>query len=253
MEVLKFNITSPFSFFKKNEARAGFDLTYSHIHKNTIKGIVGAVIGLEGYNVHNIKKRMHLTEDEFPEFYTKLEKLKVSIVPITDNGDFEKFNETFTETQGMFGASGANLIVREQQIVRGEWEIYLELDELDEEVRKKIKDYFLNRKAEYLPYLGKNEHFANIYNVELINVEKQPLSEVKVHSLFLKEENEEIDYDPDELDDDEERPTYYLEELMPILLDENTGRYVLELVVFTDTVVERSTYKTESGKNLIFL
>lgn len=253
MDVLKFKTTSPFSIFKKNDARFGLDLTYSHIHKNVIKGIVGAIIGLEGYNVHSIKKRMGLTNEDFPEFYTKLENLKVSIVPVTENGDFEKFIETFTETQGMFGDKGGTLIVKEQQISKGNWEIYLKLDELEEAIAEKIKDYFLNSKAEYLPYLGKNEHFATITDVELLTLKESTEDTVKIDSLFIKNADEEIDYNSEDADEEDEIATYYLEELMPVSLDKTTGRYVLETLVFTDTLVERETYQSEEGKHLVFI
>lgn len=41
----------------------------------------------------------------------------------------------------------------------------------------KIKEYLLNRKCEYIPYIGKNDHFANIKNVEVFNIESISNSE----------------------------------------------------------------------------
>lgn len=244
MTILKFFISSPFSFFRKGETRgAKFDQSFSHIHKVSVLGIVGAIIGLEGYNIHDLKKRHGLTDEEFPEFYRELSSLKVSIVPVSETGHFPKHYETFTDTTGFYGDKGNTLIVTEQQVYDAGWEIYLDLSSVSEKTASKIEDYFLNSKAVFMPYLGKNEHFANIHSVSLLNGELSD-EEVQIDSLLLQD---------DEIEVDEDECTYLLLEHMPWSLHQETGKHVLLPTLYTDSPLETEHVYLENGRNIVFI
>lgn len=251
MECLKFNLSSPFGFFRKHETRGiEFDSTFSHVHKVALKGLIGSVIGLEGYAIHNLRKRFGLTDTDFPEFYTALKDLRLSIVPITPNGDFLKHYETFTESQGFFGDKGHTLIVREQQLYRPHWEIYIDLSSVSPIIAEKIKYYFLNQLSVFIPYIGKNEHAATISEVSLFECTPVVAKEVKIESLFRAEDCANIDFnDTDDLD---EEPTFFLQEKMPVSLNESTGRYVLETLYFTDIPVSIGCFYANK-KHIIFI
>lgn len=112
---------------------------------------------------------------DYPEFYEKLKDIKISIVSNGKNGYFNKKLQTFNNSVGYASKEeGGNLIVKQFWLENPSWDIYILLD-CDE--AKKIADYIQNRKAIYLPYLGSNDHLANIMDVEIIDIEEKMSSE----------------------------------------------------------------------------
>ena len=63
------------------------------------------------------------------------------------------------------------------------WQIMI-LDDGSSEYRQ-IKDYLENGKAVFVPYLGKNDHFADIKEVKSIELESHILED-RIHSLFIE-------------------------------------------------------------------
>lgn len=112
---------------------------------------------------------------DYPEFYEKLKDIKISIVSNGKNGYFNKKLQTFNNSVGYASKEeGGNLIVKQFWLENPSWDIYILLD-CDEAM--KIADYIQNRKAIYLPYLGSNDHLANIMDVEIIDIEEKMSSE----------------------------------------------------------------------------
>jgi CRISPR-associated protein Cas5h len=56
MKALSFNLSGNFAHFKKPDVNSYAYFTYSHIHKVALLGIIGAILGLEGYICRNIVK-----------------------------------------------------------------------------------------------------------------------------------------------------------------------------------------------------
>lgn len=235
MECLKFTIKSPTAFFKKNDINNVY-FSYNNIHKVAIRGLLGAIIGLPGYNQTNGKG--------LPQFYTELKDIKVGIVP---KKMFNKKIITFTNTTG-FANCGDNLIVKQQWLFDVEWDVYL----LNNENKhyKTIKSYILNNMTEFIPYLGANDHQADILNPEIIECELLENEEDYIDSLFITDENSENNI-PD-YSDDVDNPIYF-KEIMPIDLLEKVG-YVKQEVRFTNCIVTNieNVYNCE-GKNIYFL
>ena len=157
MEVLKFNLSGEFAFFKNESINNIYD-TYPHIHKPALLGLFGAILGYNGYA--QTQKVFGRIDNNYPEYYKKLKDLKIAIVPKKAN--FSKILETYTNTTGMFNKEGAGLVVEEFWLENPSWDIYLMIEN-DES--KKIRDSIINGKTVYSLYLGSNHHFANISNV----------------------------------------------------------------------------------------
>lgn len=81
---------------------------------------------------------------------------------------------------------GGNLIVKEQWLENPSWDIYIKLYE--DELYTEIEERFLNRRYMYIPYLGKNDHVANINNVCVVDI-VSAIDEDKVNSLVFNEIN----------------------------------------------------------------
>lgn len=184
LETIKFELSSRMAIIKKPDSNETY-YTYTFPHKIMIYGILGAIIGLNGYNYYSLKKCLKEDVEELPEFYSKLCNLKIAIVPYIDNKNFKKKIQSFNNSVGYASQEqGNNLIVKEQCLENPKWDIYIMDNNSDE--YNKIKEYLLNRKCEYIPYIGKNDHFANIKNVEVFNIESISNSE-KIDSIFDKD------------------------------------------------------------------
>lgn len=107
-------------FFKIPAVNSYYYFTYAQIHKVALLGIFGAILGYDGYQ--QMQK-----EDRFPEFYERLQALKVSVIPCVKNGIFLKKVQTFNNSIGSL-EQGRNLIVQEQWLEKPEWLIYVLLD-----------------------------------------------------------------------------------------------------------------------------
>lgn len=242
MKALKFNLKGKTAFFKKIDVNKHVYFTYSHIHKVVLLGMLGAVIGLDGYS------KQYETNEKHPEFYTRLKHLKISIVPRGEKeGYFDKKTIIFNNATGLASKEeGGILNVKEQWLINVNWDIYI-LDDNSEEYLK-IKDCLLNKKSKYIPYLGKNDHFADIVNVEEITLLKT--EEIKyIHSLFTT--NVEVMLDSFAYDFNE--PIRYFEYL-PYKLDDG-NLYEFELFNFTNLelkVNNTNNIYSYKDKNLMF-
>ena len=201
--------------------------------------MLGAIIGLGGYNQQN--------EKTYPEFYEKLKDLKIAIVPNKKlKGIYPKKIQVFNNSVGYASnEEGRNLIVREQWLENPSWTIYLYNDEVvDEKIYNKLREYLLERKTVYIPYLGKNDHPATITEVEEIELKKEKLD--YIDSIFL--ENIEID----DFDSVDELP-YLVKEIQPIKLQEQYNFYEYETFIYTNYYLKNTIngYKDEDV-NLYF-
>lgn len=193
MKILRFKLGGNFSHFRNPEIN-NKNLTFLQIHKTIIKGIIGAIIGLEGYNTS-----MLLNRDKI-EFLDKLQSLKVGIIPKSKHGIFQtQINDYINQTGHASYEQGGTLIIHEKVLVNPSWDIYLYLEELDKDIQEKIEDYLLNSKIEYPFYLGKNHYFGVISDVELLECERENNPKY-ISSLFIQDYFE-LDEDIEDEDD----------------------------------------------------
>ncbi len=258
MDVLRFELSGKTAFFKKPDMNSYLYFTYGNIHKVALLGIFGAILGYGGYN--------QMKDGEaFPEFYEKLKDVKISIEPKNKKGFINKKVQVFNNSVGYASEElGGNLIVKEQWLENPCWNIYLLIDS---EESKKIANSILENKVVYIPYLGKNDHLANISDVRLFNNIEEAKDFSKIDSLFLKEQFEvsldeedyEEDWDEEEIENEEEDYEYEeefkYEESLPISLDEELNMYILKKFEYTNINVSKCSevlvYKIDE-KNIVF-
>lgn len=207
--------------FKKPDVNSYFYFTYGQIHKPALLGIFGAVLGYAGYNQMDKKS-------VYPEYYDKLQNIKVSIVPNAANGYFSKKMTYFNNSTGFAShEQGGNLIVKEQWLEEPSWDIYVLIDNKEAE---KIAEFISERKSVYLPYLGKNDHTADITNVTLEEGTVQSRA-AKIQCLFIRDKAE---IDKDSVMFLYETELFKYEEALPIGLKPETNQYLLTKMVYTN-------------------
>ena len=247
MKAISFELSGKTAMFKKPDVNSYLYLTYNNIHKPALLGLLGAVIGLGGYNqLHtqkeSIKEKIKglkgkekkaLQEElkelngKFPEFYEKLKNLKVSITPIAPHGYFSKKVQVFNNSVGYASKEmGGNLIVREQWLEKPKWQILILED--DSAVYSQIKEHLLNKKSVYIPYLGKNDHPAKIDKPKELELDEVYLEEGNyIDSLFIKDE-EITGYEK------EGEMPFIFQESSPLTLQEEFHFYENKMLCFTN-------------------
>lgn len=239
MKVGKFTLGGKNAFFKKPDVNSYYYFTYGNIHKVALLGMFGAILGYGGY--HQLKsnetmqnKKVLLDDVSYPEFYDRLKDIKLSVVPNYKGGIIPKKVQTFNNSVGYASKEqGGNLIIKEQWLENPSWDIYILLD-CDESI--KIMEYIMNQKCVYIPYLGKNDHIADISNVVII--EGKEVNVNKIDSLFPRRHIELKDYmeEDDECEEDTWNDFKY-EEQLPIGLDGKTNLYIYDSFIFTNMMV----------------
>lgn len=253
MQALKFNLSGKTAIFKRPDVNIHCLFSYSHIHKPALLGILGAICGFGGYNQQKAFNDKCLAEKrkdeilEYPEFYEKLKDIKIAIIP--KEPTFVTKKQSFNNSVGYASKEeGGNLIVTEQWLENPSWEIYILIDGSD--VTENLKQRFLNREFVYIPYLGKNDHFANITDIEVVDLQNIQNCK-KINSLIFAKY---VDKAEESDDDEDETPFKYMERL-PISLDKEDNQYELEKFVLTNMDVTLNYFEqiySCNGKNISF-
>jgi CRISPR-associated protein Cas5h len=157
--------------------------TFNIIPKTTLLGLIGSILGLKGYQ--NLKTNE-------PEFYTKLKDIQIYIT--LKNQVFKKDLIKYNSINS-FASNRVGIQIEEEILLNPEYEIGLLIDENDETHKKLLDIFSKNNKtifSHYHLYLGKNEFFANIENIRIIenfeirNFEKDEEVE-NINSIFKME------------------------------------------------------------------
>ncbi len=177
-KLISFDLSADFGFFKKPDYNDGMQISYNLLHKPALLGILGAVIGLQGYR----------KKDELPEYYQLLKELPVGIAPLEhQKGNFTKTSVKYTNTVGYANKDG-NLLVEETMLIKPAYRCYLLLN-MESKHQETIYHYLREGQAEYIPYFGKNEYQAwfdnsiQEYHFEPFHSSK----EFTIDSIFLKQ------------------------------------------------------------------
>lgn len=248
MDVLKFALSGKTAFFKKPDVNTYYYFTYGTIHKIALLGILGAICGYKGYNQQHEDKNQ-----VYPEFYEKLQDIQVGVVTKNEQGYIPKKMQLFNNSVGYASKEqGGNLIVKEQWLENPLWDIYVLIKSDTEE---EVVDRILNRKYQFIPFLGKNDHIANITDIQLLKDVKKPDEFDHIDSLFLKKDFILLGQEDDLEDIDREYvPIYKYEEMLPRFLEKETNQYILETFVGTNCNVEqvKDCQVFTCGNNLIY-
>lgn len=251
MKAISFELGGKTACFRKPDVNVYAYFTYNNIHKPALLGLLGAIIGLGGHTqLHDEnrgKKPSELTYNhDYPEFYKKLQHLKVSIVPLAPNGYFSKKIQTFNNSVGYASQeAGGNLVVREQWLENPAWQIMILEDEGEEYA--KICDYLLGGKSVFIPYLGKNDHPANIDKTQEIKLGAP--SHNYIDSLFIKNTDKMNGWQK------EGEAPYLFQEVSPARLQKEYHFYEYETLIFTNYEVEHLPDNTfaHGEKNYAFI
>jgi CRISPR-associated protein Cas5h len=183
MTLVSIDLRAVFGMLKKPDVNDEIYLTYNMLHKPALQGILGAIAGYEGYPAQG-----RLSPDELPEYRYMLDTVKVAIRPLSSsNGNFMKEQITYNNGVG-YASEDGNLIVNEQTLIRPAYRVFLELDE-EQEAHRTLKAYLERGEAEFIPYLGKNEHQLWWDNYCEWHYEPfTPEQDTRIDSLFLKPE-----------------------------------------------------------------
>lgn len=261
MEVLRFTLEGRTGFFKKPDVNTYLYFTYGNIHKVALLGILGAILGYKGYNQMSFVKKYKkdfkdsLEKDNrcYPEFYEKLNHLKIAIKPkeVSINKKIQVFNNSVGYASK---EKGGNLIVKEQWLEDPSWDVYIAIEE---EESRKLSNALIARRFTYIPYLGKNDHLADIKNVELISDVKEIDCIRAIDSLFLKDDFKIVENNAvDDFDEEEYIPVFKYEEMLPISLDKTTNKYELKSFIYTNANLIKtgttSVYNVR-GKDIVFI
>ncbi|WP_132995966.1 type I-B CRISPR-associated protein Cas5b [Sporanaerobacter acetigenes] len=226
-KAITFELSGRTGFFKKPDVNVNTYFTYNNVHKVALLGILGAIIGLGGHIQQNREIEI---DNKFPEFYEKLHNLKIAIEPKGKNGYFIKKIQVFNNSVGYASKEeGGNLIVKEQWLENPRWQIYLlDDDSIERDVFDRLKDYLINNKCTFMPYLGKNDHPANIEEVSIIEIKSVKDIE-RIDTLFREDDVEigDFPYDPDE-------NPFFFREYSPCRLEEKYNFYEFEKLCFTN-------------------
>ncbi|MFD1818131.1 CRISPR-associated protein Cas5h [Pseudarcicella hirudinis] len=235
--ILSFDLRANFACFKKPDVNDGIILTFNCLHKPALLGILGAIIGLKGYN----------KKGEFPEYYQAFKDLPVGIEPLEgfhEKGNFSKAIIKYTNTVGYANSDGT-LIITEQTLINPAYRCYVMLDDTIE-YQAKLKQNLLNGESVYLPYLGKNE-FSAWWNMKSVLEYDYSLfsakSDFKINSIFVREyplHDRKIrpKYSPS-LGTMINQSSYMYFERLPIGFDEKLYQYELGEFAFTDWTLKQ--------------
>ncbi|NCC98634.1 MAG: type I-B CRISPR-associated protein Cas5 [Bacteroidia bacterium] len=178
-KLISFDLKADFGFFKKPDINDGLYLTYNMLHKPALLGIIGAIAGLQGYQKNG----------ELPEYYCKLKNLKVGIEPLnSDKGNYTKDIVKYNNAVGYANCDAGILNPQEQFLIKPAYRCYLLLN-IDDEIENKLYQNLESNKAEFLPYMGKNDFSAwwddfKDYNYSSFDFS----SDYNISSIFAKTE-----------------------------------------------------------------
>lgn len=245
MKLISFDLKADFAFFRKPDTNATINLSYNIIHRPAVLGILGAILGLEGYK----------EKGKLPQYYEVLKEVKVGIEPLNhDKGNYVKTNIKYSNTVG-YANKGTNFLTEELTLVNPEYRIYLLLNE-DDDHQKQLAENLKKGCAEFIPYLGKNEFTAwwnsDSYKEYDFSESEIANEKVKVLSIFQKKtvlrDNLEIPF-ADLLNfDQEEIPFIYFERL-PKDFDLTLMQYEMAEFAYSSFLISNA----EKLENLIFI
>lgn len=201
--IISIDLKADFGFLKKPDTNDPIYLTFNMLHKPALLGILGAILGLGGFSEAKEEeqkqpkpKRGQKVRPILPEYYHKLKTLKIGIKPLrfnetgvedkTFDGNFQKTIIKYINGVGYANQDGGTLIVTEQTLIQPCYRCYILMDGEVTMLYNNLK----NRKAEFLPYLGKNDFslwWDNFQEYEA-NIFSRDESTFTISSIFVKEE-----------------------------------------------------------------
>lgn len=242
METLIFNLSGQGAAYTKPHINS-VNLTYQHIHKPALLGMLGAILGMKG---HSSKKK----DEEFPEFYEKLKGLKVAILP---KSNYFPIN-TYQITEGSclinkVGGKAASCVSKEQMLEYPNWTILIQRGEVNEDIFEELKEKAKKGFGKFFPYLGKSQFAATIDEVKVLDLKRVEDNRGKILGL-IKDRDVEV-LEDFSLEDD----FYFIDNYYPVAYRSYANYYKEDKFLLTNKFLSwsdgTSIYNYE-GENIYF-
>jgi len=239
-KIISFDIEADFGMFKKPDVNDVY-FTFNIIPKTVILGILGAIIGLDGYS--QMKEN-----DDYPEFYKELHNLLIGVIPNGNKGVYQKRIIKYNNTVGYANKDGGTLNIIDQTLINPKYHIYIGLD-LSNNNHQNLDKYLSAKPVEYeyIPYMGKNEFKLDISKIEPFDKDRfsifTPKDEFAIQSLFPNIGNEALKNNEairDPFDSSMSETYFYYFERLPIGLDE-LNQYKYENFAYTNAKLISNT------------
>ncbi len=239
MKLISFDLQADFAFFRKPETNNTVNLSYNIIHRPAILGILGAILGLDGYK----------EKGKLPAYYEVLKTIKIGIEPLNhDKGNYSKTNIKYSNTVG-YANKGTNFLTEELTLIEPAYRIYLLLDESVSD-QFQLVNFIKEGRTEYIPYLGKNEFTAwwSTDSVKEYAFEQREIMEdsILIQSIFIKTSVLKNDAEapvPDWLNPDHDASPFMYFERLPKDFDLNLMQYQLSDFAY-------SNFRFKNAQNL---
>jgi len=188
IKLVSIDIKAQFGFLKKPDTNEGIYFTYNIIHKPALLGILGAIVGLEGYYQAYVKNK------SLPQYWGKFGSIKIAIEPLnSDKGTYNKTIVKYNNSVGYAnvdktGKNGSTLNITEQILISPKFRIYLLLNLLNE-YENKLYESLKNNISEFIPYFGKNDFqlwWDNFFETENFTGDFKPTEKFIIDSIFVK-------------------------------------------------------------------
>lgn len=248
MKGISFELSSNFGFFHWGKTKGDKRISNLFISRTEVLGILGCVIGLEGYTQGMFKQKFKQKSEQ--TFYEVLGGLNVSIIPKSVPSLFE--DQLIHRHMKHINTKGS-LMVTMTGLVKPKYQIILERGTVTEDVFNKLVLYLENGWSEYIPYFGKNQFPLEISNVERVQLEEETEKDTHViHSLYLQKK---VVKEPKVSQRKLIRDGYYYSEGLKNFVESGSPSITSEQTIWSSFEVglETPVYQSEHGEKIVFL
>jgi len=251
MQAISFEIGGKFGFFHWGKTKGDRRVTNIFISRTEVLGILGAIVGLDGYSQRNF--RVKNKSDIKETFYESLGGLNVSIIPKQVPSFFT--DHLIHRSMKHINLKGS-LMVEMEGLVEPSYKIVLSQGLVDNKTFEKVMMYLKRGWAEYIPYFGKNGFPVEISNVkeeQLLNLEEN--QEYVVDSLY-KQSN--VNKMPKVLKSkliNLENNDYHYSENLKDFCEEEPPKIINKQTIWSSfkVTLNSKVYETEEKEKIVFL
>lgn len=207
MKTYSFEMESQFGFFQWNKTKGDKRITNLFISKTDVLGVLGAIVGLDGYSQEYFKEVNNIEKGN--TFYQALGGLRVSILPLSKP---ELFEDHLIHRRAHHINKKGSLMVYNYSLINPKYKIYFQQGEVNDDVFDNLIMYLSKGWAEYIPYAGKNTYPIDINKFKEEKLTEDVAEKHIINSLFL-EENLQEDVMVFEIELKEDEMYHYIESL----------------------------------------
>ncbi|WHZ60080.1 CRISPR-associated protein Cas5 [Metabacillus hrfriensis] len=247
MNAIQMDISGQFGFFHWNKTKGDLRVTNLFISRTEVLGILGAVLGLDGYAQERFKQK-HGKDSVL--FSHQLQGLHVSIVPREENKPQFFDDQLIHRSMEHINKKGA-LMVKMKGLVSLHYTLFISKGQVDDQIFATLCDYLKKGWAEYIPYFGRNQFPLSFDFVKEVHLREAASNDLVIHSLFKEHDVEDCQIDDIDLTDG---AYHYVDSLRNFSLSEQT-LFTQETTLWSSFEMKPLTpvYVTEENQHIVFL